>query len=69
MDDEDLIVEEEYENSVPEIVKVLDDEWTVVTKDGKPSAHFEHTVCVRKGKADILSSFEIIEKVLQDKSI
>ena len=25
-------------------VKVLDDEWTVVTKDGKPSAHFEHTV-------------------------
>jgi methionyl aminopeptidase len=39
-----------------------DDEWTVRTKDGKPSAHYEHTVCVRKGKPDILSSFEAIER-------
>ncbi len=31
------------------------------TKDGKPSAHYEHTVCVRKDKADILSSFDSIE--------
>ncbi|MDQ2863422.1 MAG: type I methionyl aminopeptidase [Bacteroidota bacterium] len=38
------------------------DGWTVKTKDGKPSAHYEHTVCVRKDKADILSSFESIEK-------
>lgn len=38
------------------------DGWTVRTKDRKPSAHFEHTVCVRKGKADILSSFVEIEK-------
>jgi len=38
-----------------------DDGWTVKTKDGKPSAHYEHTVCVRRGKADILSSFEDIE--------
>lgn len=38
------------------------DGWTVRTKDHKPSAHFEHTVCVRKGKADILSSFAEIEK-------
>lgn len=38
------------------------DGWTVRTKDGKPSAHFEHNVCVKKGKADILSSFEPIEK-------
>lgn len=37
------------------------DGWTVRTKDGKPSAHYEHTVCVRKDKADILSSFEAIE--------
>ena len=37
------------------------DGWTVRTKDGKPSAHYEHTVCVRKDKADILSSFESIE--------
>lgn len=38
-----------------------DDGWTIVTRDGKPSAHFEHTVYVQKGKADILSSFEAIE--------
>ena len=37
------------------------DGWTIRTKDGKPSAHYEHTVCVRKDKADILSSFDAIE--------
>jgi methionyl aminopeptidase len=37
------------------------DEWTVRTKDGKVSAHFEHTVCIKKGKADVLSSFEDVE--------
>ena len=37
------------------------DGWTVRTKDRKPSAHFEHTVAVRNGKADILSTFEFIE--------
>lgn len=39
-----------------------DDGWTVRTKDGKISAHYEHTVCVRKQKCDVLSSFEEIEK-------
>jgi len=38
-----------------------DDGWTVRTKDNKASAHYEHTVCVKKGKADILSSFDAIE--------
>jgi methionyl aminopeptidase len=37
------------------------DGWTVRTQDGKPSAHYEHTVCVKKDKADILSSFTSIE--------
>lgn len=37
------------------------DGWTIRTKDGKPSAHYEHTVCVRKNVADVLSSFENIE--------
>ena len=37
------------------------DGWTVRTKDRKPSAHFEHTIAVRDGKADILSTFEFIE--------
>ncbi|GAB2662453.1 type I methionyl aminopeptidase [Flavihumibacter cheonanensis] len=38
-----------------------EDGWTVKTKDGLPAAHFEHTICVRRGKADILSNFEDIE--------
>lgn len=42
----------------------LNDGWTIKTKDGLASAHFEHTVAIRKGKADILSSFEFVEEVL-----
>ena len=38
------------------------DGWTITTIDNKPSAHFEHTIVVRKGMAEILSSFEEIEK-------
>jgi methionyl aminopeptidase len=38
------------------------DGWTITTLDNKPSAHFEHTIVVRKGKAEILSSFIEIEK-------
>ncbi|MDR1809970.1 MAG: type I methionyl aminopeptidase [Prevotella sp.] len=45
------------------------DGWTVRTKDRKPSAHFEHTVAIREGKADILSTFEYIESVLENKTI
>jgi methionyl aminopeptidase len=37
------------------------DGWTVRTADGKPSVHFEHDVCIRKGKADVLSNYEPIE--------
>ena len=37
-------------------VKVLDDEWTVVTKDGKPSAHFEHTVLATDGEPILLTT-------------
>lgn len=37
------------------------DGWTVRTKDGKPSVHFEHDVCIRKGQADILSDYTPIE--------
>ena len=47
----------------------LRDGWTCRTKDRQPSAHFEHTVAIRNGKADILSSFEFVENVLKDKSI
>lgn len=38
------------------------DGWTVRTKDRKPSAHFEHTIAIHNGKADILSTFEFIEE-------
>jgi methionyl aminopeptidase len=44
-----------------------EDGWTIKTKDGKPSAHFEHDVAVMKGKADVLSTFEYIEEVLKNK--
>lgn len=40
------------------------DGWTVRTKTGRPSAHFEHCVAIREGKADILSSFEFISEAL-----
>ena len=43
------------------------DGWTITTADNKSSAHFEHTIVVRQGKADILSSFEWIEKELNKK--
>lgn len=42
-----------------------DDGWTVRTRDGKPSAHFEHDVCVKKNKALILSDYSIIEAAEQ----
>lgn len=35
--------------------KILSDGWTVVTEDGKPSAHFEHTIAVTKGEPEILT--------------
>ena len=38
------------------------DGWTVRTKDGKPSVHFEHDVCVKRGQADILSNYAPIEE-------
>jgi methionyl aminopeptidase len=36
-------------------VKVRDDQWTVVTRDGSPSAHFEHTVAVTENGPEILT--------------
>ncbi len=48
-------------------VKFWKDGWTVSTSDGKPSAHFEHTVAVKKSKADVLTTFDFIEEVLKQK--
>ncbi len=44
-------------------IYMMPDRWTIRTRDGKLAAHFEHTIAIRKGKADILSSFDEIEKL------
>ena len=46
-------------------IKQLSDGWTIITADKKYSAHFEHTIVVRKGKAEVLSSFKEIENRLK----
>ena len=48
-------------------VKFWSDGWTVSSIDGKPSAHYEHTVAIKKGAADVLSTFSYIEEVLEQK--
>ena len=50
-------------------VLIEDDGWTARTIDRKPAAHYELSVCVRNGKADILSTFDYIQQVLGDKFI
>ncbi len=45
-------------------VKHLSDGWSIVTVDGKPSAHFEHDVAIVDGKPDILSTFDYIYEAL-----
>lgn len=49
-----LAIEPMINAGTPE-VQVLADGWTVVTADGAPSAHFEHTVLVTEGEAEILT--------------
>lgn len=44
-------------------VALLDNRWSVITQDRKPAAHFEHTIAIHHGKADILSSFDKIEAI------
>lgn len=46
-------------------IYMMPDRWTIRTSDGKPAAHFEHTIAIRKGKSEILSSFEEIEHLEQ----
>lgn len=50
-------------------VKQLRDGWTIITADGRPSAHFEHDIVVRDQKAEIMSTFEYIEEVLNKVNI
>ena len=41
-------------------IKQLNDGWTILTADGKPSAHFEHNVALIDGKPELLSTFESV---------
>jgi len=62
-----IAIEPMINMGVKEIIQ-LNDGWTIKTADLKPSAHFEHTIVVRKGKAEILSSFDFIDEVLKNKN-
>ncbi len=42
------------------------DGWSILTSDGKPSAHFEHTVAVRNGRAELLSDHSVIEEEIKN---
>ncbi len=50
-------------------VRQLSDGWTIVTADGLPSAHFEHDVALVNGKAEILSTFDLLEEVLKKRGL
>ncbi len=54
-------------NMGTEQVVQADDNWTIVTYDGKPSAHFEHDVAVVNGQPEVLSTFKYIEEALKSK--
>lgn len=47
----------------------LNDGWTIITSDRKPSAHFEHDVAIVNGKPDILSTFDYVENALEKRGI
>jgi methionyl aminopeptidase len=49
-------------------INQLSDGWTILTKDGKPSAHFEHDVAIVNGKPELLSTFKYIDEVLGTKT-
>lgn len=45
-------------------INQLNDGWTILTKDGKPSAHFEHDIAIVNGKPELLSTFSYIYEAL-----
>ncbi len=47
-------------------VRQATDNWTIITIDKKPSAHYEHTVAVRKSGPDILSSHKFVEEAIKN---
>ncbi len=61
-----LAIEPMINLGVKDVVQEKDG-WTIRTFDRMPSAHFEHDVAIRKGKAEVLSTFKFIEEVLKNK--
>ena len=49
-------------------VKQLKDGWTIVSADGKPSAHYEHDIAIVNGQPDILTTFKYVEDVINKNS-
>lgn len=49
-------------------IYTLEDGWTIVSEDGSPAVHFEHNVCVKKGKPEILTDFSRIEQAEKSNS-
>jgi len=45
-------------------INQLNDGWTILTQDGKPSAHFEHDIAIVKGKPELLSTFKYVYEAL-----
>ena len=45
-------------------IQKLNDGWTIITKDKKPSAHFEHNVALINGKPQLLSTFKYIYETI-----
>jgi len=58
-----LAIEPMINLGVKEVIQEKDG-WTIRTADSKPSAHYEHNIAVRNGKADILSTFDYIDEVI-----
>jgi len=47
-------------------VRQMNDGWTIVTRDGKPSAHYEHTIAVLEDKTMLLSDHSLIEEAIKN---
>jgi len=54
-------------NQGTHMINQLEDGWTIVTADKKPSAHFEHDIAIIDGKPEILSTFKYVEEALAAK--
>lgn len=64
-----VIAVEPMINQGTQKIMQMSDGWTIKTADGKPSAHFEHTISIGKSRVDVLSSFEFLEKELRNNNI